>query len=350
MTKKKAFPWIRIIELILILFAVMLVAVSVGSADISVLDSLRMVVSKVPLLRRFVDVSDISTTYEIIIWKVRMPRIFLSALVGGALAVVGTAFQGVFRNSLADPHILGVSSGAALGATFAMLMGASASISFFGLGTVGVFAFIGANLTVFFVYYVTKTAGSVSTTNMLLTGTAVSTMLSAIISFLMTFHHDQIVSVYMWTMGSFSSATWEKVGFLSIFVFVGTIILLAYSGKLNVMMLGEEDAKSLGIDTNRVRRIIIVAASFLVAAAVSVSGIIGFVGLIVPHCVRMVSGADNRRVMPYAFFVGAIFLVLCDTAARTIAAPTEIPVGIITSIFGAPYFIILLITGKRRIS
>lgn len=347
---RKAFPWIRIIELILVLFAVMIVAVSVGSADISVSDSLRMVVSRIPFFGHFVDMSNIGTTYEIIIWKVRMPRIILSALVGGALAVVGTAFQGVFRNSLADPHILGVSSGAALGATFAMLMGASASISFFGLGAVGVFSFIGANVTVFFVYYVTKTAGSISTTNMLLTGTAVSTMLSAIISFLMTFHHDQIVSVYMWTMGSFSAATWEKVGFLSIFVVVGIIILLAYSGKLNVMMLGEEDAKSLGIDTNRVRRIIIIAASFLVAAAVSVSGIIGFVGLIVPHCVRMASGADNRRVMPYAFFVGAIFLVLCDTAARTIAAPTEIPVGIITSIFGAPYFIILLITGKRRIS
>lgn len=343
---RKTFRWICIFELAVILFIVMVAAVSVGSANLSVADSLRMVLDKIPFVRNMIDTSDIGATYETIIWKVRMPRILLSALAGGALAVVGTVFQGVFRNSLADPHILGVSSGAALGATLAMLTGIS--VNLLGLGTIGVFAFAGALITVFLVYRVSRISGEISTTSMLLTGTAISTMLSAVISLLMTFNHDQIVKVYMWTMGSFSSATWEKVGFLAFFALLGTVILIGYSGKLNVMMMGEEDAKCLGIDTDRTRRILIVTASLLVAAAVSVSGVIGFVGLIVPHCVRMVSGSDNRKLMPYVFFVGAIFLTICDTAARTIAAPIEIPVGIITSIFGAPYFIALVLTRRRK--
>lgn len=344
---KKTFQWTRIFELIALLFIAMIVAVSVGSADLSVMDSLRMVLNKIPFISGMVDTSDIGTTYETIIWKVRMPRILLSALAGGALAVVGAAFQGVFKNSLADPHILGVSSGAALGATLAMMTGIY--INFLGLGTIGVFAFAGALVTVFLVYRVSKINGEISTTSMLLTGTAISTMLSAVISLLMTFNNDKIVKVYMWTMGSFSSATWEKVSFLSFFVCIGTAILIGFARKLNVLMMGEEDAKCLGINTEKTRRVIIVVASLLVAATVSVSGVIGFVGLIVPHCVRMISGSDNRRLMPYAFFVGAIFLTVCDTMARTIAAPTEIPVGIITSIFGAPYFIVLVLTRKRRV-
>lgn len=345
---KKAFQWIRIFELIVGLLLVMIVSVTLGSADLSIVDSLRLVVSKIPVINQLIDITDISTTYEVIVWKVRLPRIVLSALAGGALAVVGAVFQGVFGNSLADPHILGVSSGAALGATFAMLTGIS--VSFFGLGTIGVFAFIGALVTVFFVYRISRIGGDISITNMLLTGTAISTMLSALISLLMTFHHSKIEKVYMWTLGSFSAATWEKVGFLALFVLVCVTVLLLFAGKLNIMMLGEEDAKCLGIDTDQIRWILIVMSSLLVAATVSVSGIIGFVGLIVPHCVRMLCGADNRRVMPYSLLTGAILMVICDTLARTIAAPTEIPVGVITSIFGAPYFIALVITRKKKLS
>lgn len=344
---KKTFRWVRIFELILVLFLVMIFSVTLGSADLSVMDSIKLVLAKIPFLNQCMDTTDISTTYEVIVWKVRLPRIVLSALAGGALAVVGAVFQGVFGNSLADPHILGVSSGAALGATFAMLTGIS--VSFFGLGAIGIFAFIGALITVFFVYRISRIGGDISITNMILTGTAMSTMLSAIISMLMTFHHNKIEKVYMWTLGSFSAATWQKVGFLAVFVIVCVIILILYAGKLNVMMLGEEDAKCLGIDTDSVRRTLIVTASLLVAATVSVSGVIGFVGLIVPHCVRMISGSDNRKVLPYSCLVGAIFLLICDTLARTIAAPTEIPVGVITSIFGAPYFIALVIARKKKI-
>lgn len=344
---RKSFQWIRIFELILVLLAVMTVSVTFGSADLSFWDSLRIVVSKIPFVNQLVGTTDISTTYEVIVWKVRLPRIVLSALAGGALAVVGAVFQGVFGNSLADPHILGVSSGAALGATFAILTGVS--VSFFGLGTIGVSAFIGALATVFFVYRISGLGGDISTTNMLLTGTAISTMLSSVISLLMTFNQTQIDKVYMWTLGSFSAATWEKVGFLSFFVVIGITILIAFAGKLNIMMLGEDDAKCLGIDTDKLRKILIITASLLVAATVSISGVIGFVGLIVPHCVRFISGSDNRRLIPYSFFAGAIFLSICDTLARTVAAPTEIPVGVITSIFGAPYFIALVIARKKKL-
>lgn len=344
---KNRVVWVRVAELSLLLLLVMIFAISVGSADLSMWDSFQIVLHKIPGLDSVVNVSELAATYDKIIWQVRMPRILTSAMVGGALAIVGATFQGVFQNSLADPHILGVSSGAALGATFAMLTGAS--VSFMGLGTIGVFAFLGAMVTVFLVYRVAGFGGQISTTNMLLTGTAVSTMLSSIISLLMTFNNNQIAKVYMWTMGSFSSSTWEKVIFLAVFVLIGAVIMVAYSGKLNILMMGEEDAQCLGVDVSKTKTILIVTASLLVAASVSVSGIIGFVGLIIPHCVRMICGSDNRKLIPYVFFVGAIFLVFCDTIARTIAMPTEIPVGIITSIFGAPYFVMLVVTRRRKI-
>lgn len=325
----------------------MIFSVSVGSADLSFLDSLRLAAAKIPYLGRFVETSHLDAKYEVIVWKVRMPRVVMSALVGAALAVVGAAFQGIFRNPLADPHILGVSSGAAFGATLAMLFGTTSG--FLGLGAMGTSAFIGALATVFLVYNISRIGGEISVTNMLLVGTALSTFLSSCISLLMTFHSDRIDKVYMWTLGSFSSATWEKVGFLAVFVLFGVGALFLYAGKLNIILLGEDEAKCLGIDVVKTRRRIITAASLLVGAAVAVSGIIGFVGLIIPHCVRMISGADNRKLMPYAFLAGAVFVVLCDTVARTVAAPTEIPVGIITSMFGAPYFIFLVFSQRKKV-
>ena len=333
--------------LAVILLFTMTFSASVGSADLAFVDSLKIVVAKLPFLGRFVDTAEFGPKYEVIVWQVRMPRIMMSALVGAALSVVGAAFQGIFGNPLADPHILGVSSGAAFGATLAMLSGVTAG--FMGLGAVGAFAFAGALFTVFIVYHVSKISGEISVTGMLLTGTAISTLLSSLISLLMTFHNDRIEKVYMWTMGSFSAATWGKIRFLSIFVFVGVAVIFLYAGKLNIILMGDDEAKCLGIDVDRIRRRIIMAASLLVGAAVAVSGIIGFVGLIIPHCIRLISGSDNKKLMPYAFFMGAIFVTLCDTVARTVAAPTEIPVGIITSMLGAPYFIFLVLKRRRRI-
>ncbi len=351
-TKKKnsgVSAWVIVI-LILVLAAVILIAMSVGSADISVGDSFRIILSRLPGFSNLIDSEQFRQPDLTVIWSVRLPRIFVAVFVGGILSIVGAAFQSIFRNPLADPHILGISSGAALGATIAMLIPAVSglAIPFLGLGSTGVFAFGGALLTVFIVYNVAKIGGRYSTVNVLLTGTAISTLFSSLISLLMTFHNDQIGKVYMWTMGSFNSASWARVRFVLIFAVAGVIILSLCAQKLNVMLMGEEDAECLGINVQRLRRFVIVFASILVAAAVSVSGIIGFVGLMIPHCVRMVCGPDLRKIIPYGFFVGAAFLVACDTLARTIAAPTEIPVGIITAICGAPYFIYLVWRQFRR--
>ncbi|MCD7708959.1 MAG: iron ABC transporter permease [Clostridiales bacterium] len=335
--------------LFFILFIVMVCSLSVGSADISVGDSLGIVLDRIPLIGNLIDGSGFSKSSLTVIWSVRFPRICLSALVGGILAIVGAAFQSIFRNPLADPHILGVSSGAALGATVAMLFpGITVSVAILGLGTTGVMAFVGAIISVFIVYSVAKIGGRYSTVNMLLTGTAMSTLFSSLISLFMTFHNDQIGKVYMWTMGSFSSASWPRARFVFIFAVAGVIILSALSRKLNVLALGDEEAECLGISTKKLRRAVIIISTILVAAAVSVSGIIGFVGLMMPHCVRMICGPDLRKVIPYGFFTGAIFIVICDTLARTVTAPTEIPVGIITSICGAPYFIFLVWRQYRR--
>ncbi len=339
-----------IVLLAVVLALVILVAMSVGSAGITVGDSFRIILANIPGFRHWIDATQFSGPDWTVIWSVRLPRIFEAALVGGILSIVGAAFQSIFRNPLADPHILGISSGAAFGATIAMLTPAVSglAIPFLGLGSTGVFAFGGALFTVFIVYQVARIGGRYSTVNVLLTGTAISTLFSSLISLMMTFNHDQIGKVYMWTMGSFNSASWARTRFVLPFAVAGLIVLCLCAQRLNIMLLGEEDAECLGVNTRRLRNGVIVLSSILVAAAVSVSGIIGFVGLMIPHCVRMVCGADLRRIILYGFFVGAAFLVACDTLARTIAAPTEIPVGIITAICGAPYFIYLVWRQFRR--
>ena len=339
---------IKIILLISLLMLVIVFSASVGSADLSMADSFRIMLSRIPLLKRTVDVSDIKQVYFTIVFNIRLPRICLAGLTGCGLAVSGAAYQGLFRNALADPHVLGVSSGAAVGATFAILSGIN--ISFLGLGAVGLCAFAGAMLTIIFVYSISITSGRLPVVQLLLAGTAVSSLLSSIISLFMTFNKEGIEKVYMWTLGSFSAANWTKVLYLLIFAAAVTLGIMYFSRELNMLMLGEDTAESLGVNINKIERLLIVISSLLVAACVSVSGIIGFVGLIIPHCMRMLCGVDYKRLIPFACFGGAIFMIICDTAARTIAAPSEIPVGIITSILGAPYFIYLIKKNKKKIS
>lgn len=347
MKEKKSSFLIPMVWLVVLLIIAIVISASVGSSGISIQDSIKIILNKIPLINKLIDCSDIKDVYFRIIYQVRLPRILLSGLVGGGLAVVGCAFQGLFRNPLADPHILGVSSGAALGATLAMLSGLS--FSFAGLGVVGLFAFVGALLTVVLVYFIAGVGRTSSISSVLLTGTAVSTLLSAVVSLLMTFNREQLEKVYMWTLGSFSAASWTKVLFLLIFVTIGSFSLIFYGKELNVILTGEDSALTLGINIKKVKRHIIIWASLLVAACVSVSGIIGFVGLIIPHCIRLISGPNHRRLLPFSIFAGAIFMILCDTIARTIAAPSEIPVGVITAVFGAPYFIFLLYYSNKKL-
>lgn len=338
--------WLKVI-LIFVLVLCVAISASIGSADLSVTDSLKIIASRIPYIGKYINYSEIAVVYSKIIWQIRMPRILLAGFVGCGLSVVGAAFQGMFRNPLADPHILGVSSGAALGATIAMLSGIGFHL--IGLGMIGTFAFIGALLTAFIVYQLSCVGNKLPVVNILLTGIAVSTMLSAIISFLMTFHHDKIEKVYLWTMGSFSAATWDRVLFLAIITVTCCGAIIIFSRELDVIMTGNDTAESLGINTARIKKIIIMVASLQVAACVSVSGMIGFVGLVIPHCLRMISGPKHKVLLPLSCLGGAIFMIICDTIARNAAAPSEIPVGVITAILGTPYFIYLLQRNKRGV-
>ncbi|SFR72568.1 FecCD family ABC transporter permease [Anaeromicropila populeti] len=335
-----------IFPLVIILLFSVVCSASLGSANLTVLDSLKIIADRIPVLKNLIKTEMIPEVYTRIVWDIRMPRILFAGLTGCGLSVVGAAFQGLFRNPLADPHILGVSSGAAAGATIAMLSGIGFTIM--GFGVIGVFAFLGALLTVLIVYRISCVGNKLPVVNILLTGTAISTMLSSLISLLMTFHHNQIEKVYLWTLGSFSAASWSKVVFLTIFVFVCTIVIFIFSKELDVILTGNETAESLGIDTAKIKKIIIVSASLLVAACVSVSGIIGFVGLVVPHCIRILSGPKHQKLIPLTGIGGAVFMIFCDTIARTAAAPSEIPVGVITAMLGTPYFIYLLQRNKRK--
>ncbi len=314
--------------LVFILILCIAISASFGSADLSVTDS----ASRIPYLGKFINMSVITQAnpnYPKIVWQIRMPRILLAGFVGCGLSVVGAAFQGLFRNTLADPHILGVSSGAAVGATIAMLSGIG--FGFLGLGVIGTFAFIGALLTAFIVYRLSCVGNKLPVVNILLTGTVVSTMLSSTISLLMTFNHDKIEKVYLWTLGSFSAATWDRVLFLAVFTVICCGVITVFSRELDVLTTGND-----------------MAASLQVAACVSVSGIIGFVGLVIPHCIRIISGSKHKVLLPLSGLGGAIFMIVCDTIARNAVAPSEIPVGVITAMLGTPYFIYLLQRNKRK--
>lgn len=324
---------------------VILLSASVGSADLSVGGSLRLLFSKLPFFGKWVDVSDLKAVYQTILFQVRLPRILLAGLVGAGLSLTGAVFQGLFRNPLADPHVLGVSSGAAIGATFAILGGIQ--MNFLGLGAVGICAFLGAMTTIVLVYQVACVRERMSVMNVLLTGTAISTMLSAGISLMMSLNQEGIEKVYMWTLGSFSSASWIKVGYLAVCLLICGIGLEVVANDLNLLLTGEDAAESMGVDLVRLKKLVIFLASFLVAACVSVSGIIGFVGLIIPHCMRMIGGSNYRSLLPFSLIGGAVFMVLCDMVARTVTAPSEIPVGVVTSLIGAPYFIYLIYRNGR---
>ncbi len=327
-------------------FAALVLSVCAGSANLGAGDALRLLAAKIPGIGGLVDTGGISEVYGRILFQVRLPRVCLAGLCGAGLSLTGAAFQGLFRNPLADPHILGVSSGAALGATVAMLFGSGAW--FGGFSMTGISAFFGGLAAVFVVYRVASYSGTAQTVHLLLAGTAVSSFLSALISFLMTRNQDELKKIYMWTLGSFDTASWEKVRFLAFFLVLCGAVLFAFARELNLLATGEDTAVTLGVPIAATRVIIIVAGTFLVAACVSVSGVIGFVGLIVPHCMRLVFGPGHKRLLPCAALCGAFFMMFCDTLARTVTAPAEIPVGVVTAMIGAPYFIFLLAGSKRR--
>ncbi|NWF56078.1 MAG: iron ABC transporter permease [Syntrophaceae bacterium] len=276
-----------------------------------------------------------------IILDLRLPRILSGALVGSALAMAGAVLQALLRNPLADPFVLGISSGAAVGAVLAILFGLGAT--FLGAYAIPGSAFGGALFTLFLVYFIARTEGRAPTNTMLLAGVIVSSFFSAVIMFLISATSDeQIYNVTFWLMGNLEYMASQPLWIVFFFLIVGGGILLSLARDFNLLSLGEETASELGVDVERVKKTAFIFASLITGAVVSVSGLIGFVGLIVPHVVRMVWGPDHRFLLPASALVGAMLMVVADTLARTVMAPTEIPVGVVTAMGGAPFFVYLL--------
>ena len=274
--------------------------------------------------------------------QLRLPRVVMSALVGAVLSVCGAAYQSIFRNPLTDPYVLGVSSGASLGAAVAILLGLEAF-----LWGVGGMALAAALATVVLIYRIASIGNRMHTTTLLLTGVCLTLLISALISFLMVLNQEKMDAIIFWTMGSFGSSGWMDVWLMAPVAVVGIGVVLWHSRDLNLLLAGSEAARSMGVEVERVKRILLLATTLMVAFAVSSCGVIGFVGLIVPHAVRLVAGPDNRRLVPYSMLCGALFVLVCDTLARTLLRPSELPVGSLTSMVGAPLFIYLLYKNKR---
>ena len=284
-------------------------------------------------------------SYKTIIMDIRFPRILLAALVGCALAVSGVVMQSIFRNPMADPFIIGLSSGAAVGASISILMGLSISI---GIYSTPFLAFVGAGLTIFGVYFIARSRGNVRVETLLLIGIAIGSFLTAVTSFLMYMANEQFRFLFFWLLGGLNKASWNTLAIAFSLILLGVIIIQFFARDLNAMVLGEEPAMHLGIDTGSVKKILLFFSSLVVGTAVAFTGIIGFVGLITPHIMRILVGPNHRILLPASALAGAIFLIWSDTIARTILSPTEIPVGIITAFCGAPFFVYLLQKSKKR--
>jgi iron complex transport system permease protein len=336
--------WLPILLSLLVL--AVSISLSVGSAHIS-----EKIVWKVLLDKFFFAHAGLpsvqSDPTSVIIWQIRLPRILLSALVGAALSAAGVAYQGVLRNPLADPFILGVSSGASLGAAMVMILGWQAAL--LGQWTLPLVAFLSGLLTLGAVYGLAQMKGRVQVESLILAGVVIQALISAVLSFLLTIAKEKLPAVLFWMMGSFSLADWSYIKILIPLSCTGIVIIWVFSGSLNVLSLGEETASYLGVPVTMVRIVLLVTASLLTGAAVSFSGVIGFVGLIIPHMVRLLFGSDHRVLLPLSVGGGALLLVIADTLARTLLDGIELPIGIFTALLGAPFFGYLLRKVKKRV-
>ena len=286
---------------------------------------------------------------HIILWQVRIPRVLLAFMVGGSLAAVGASLQALLRNPLADPFVIGISSGAALGASVAILFGVG--LSTLTLLVLPFCAFLGALLSLLVIYRIAVSYGSFSIHTLLLGGVVLNAVFSALILFLTTLADPYKASgMYAWLMGSLTGPDFQTVLVLAGYLFLGIFVLVSQASALNVLTLGEEAARSLGVDVERVKRVIFTASALVTGAVVAFSGLIGFVGLIVPHAVRLMFGADHRLLLLASGIVGGMFLMVADTVARTLLSPAEIPVGVVTALVGGPIFLYLLVQRRGRIS
>lgn len=282
-----------------------------------------------------------------IVWKIRMPRVVLAGLVGASLAIAGAAFQSLLKNPLADPYTLGVSSGASVGAVATLFFGIS--IPFLGIFTLPVFSMVGALVTMLLVISFAKLVDrGMKMETIILTGIIFSSFLGSVISLMIALTGEELRQIIGWLLGSVSMRGWSFVQMALPFVIIGTFLLWINRRELNAMLFGEERAKHLGVDVKKRKMMILIGGSMLTGTAVSVSGTIGFVGLVVPHMTRLLFGSDNRHVLPLSFINGASLLIICDLVSRTIISPTELPIGVITAFIGAPVFAFIFFKQRKK--
>lgn len=327
-----------------VLLALMVYAVTLGSVYIEPNIILRSILEWIKYGMDGVTCDD---SIRFIIFEVRLPRIILAVLTGSLLSMAGAVYQAIFQNPMADPYVIGISSGAAFGATIAIIF--LPPMMLLGNSIVSLAAFLSAILTSILVYFISKTKRGVDTFSLLLTGVVISTVLSSFISLMMLAHQDEAMKIMTWTMGSFNAKSWNHVITILIPTVIGIFFTIYHGKDLNVLVMGEEEAMSMGLDTKRLKRNMLLICALLTSIAVSVSGIIGFVGLIVPHFIRLIFGSEHKFLLKASFVFGAIFMLLSDTIARSLLGGFEIPVGIITSLIGGPLFLILLMRYRRNL-
>lgn len=315
----------------------MVVAAAIGVIPIPV----KVVIQSIGQKFGFFSDLQIADYYQVTLWQLRIPRIVMSVLAGAALAICGGVFQSIFRNPVCDPYILGISSGASIGAAVAFILGWDAVV--FGITLP---ALVTAMLTLFVILGIARVKGKHNTNTLLLIGIALNFLISALITLLIVMNQKEMHKIYFWTMGSLTHVSWLEIAWLIPVMAICVSILFYYSKAMNIMQVGTETAQTLGIDTQKTTYVVLITSSILISVVVSFCGSIGFIGLIMPHVARLLFGSNNRRLFTYSLFFGAFFLLVADTLARTIAAPAELPVGSITALAGAPYFIYLVLRKK----
>ncbi|QOY35916.1 FecCD family ABC transporter permease [Anaerobacillus isosaccharinicus] len=339
-TTNKVVPYIIVISLLL--FS-LLIGISIGSVSIPISNIIMVIIGKVvyaPLL------DHVEPMLINIIWNIRLPRVLLAMFVGSSLALAGAAFQGFLKNPLADPYTLGVSSGAALGAVIVLFFGIT--IPFLGKMTLPIFSILLGFLTLLLVISFAKLINRhMAVETIILTGIIFSSFLGSLISLMIALTGEELRQIIGWLMGSVSMRGWEYVKLQIPFFILGTLMLLFNCRELNALSFGEETAKHLGVNIQTRKLLILLGAALLTGSAVAVSGTIGFVGLVIPHLVRLLWGADHKHLLPLATICGGAFLILADLLARTVISPTEIPIGVITALIGGPVFGIILFKARR---
>jgi iron complex transport system permease protein len=329
--------WVSFAVLLLLLGLVVLLATSIGSVKIPLSETWRILVDRLPFIRL---PQDWSAGSGVIVWDIRLPRVLLAGTVGMALSVAGATYQGLFRNPLADPYLIGVAQGSALGAVIGFLLPVAGLGATYGL--IPALAFAGALASVLVVYSLARVGKTLPMSTLILAGVALGALLGAVVAYLTITSGQVMRSIMFWLSGSFSLAQWSELRVVLPVTLIGSCFIMLFGRPLNIMQLDEEQAQQLGVNVERLKLILLLVATLITATAVSFVGIIGFVGIIIPHAVRLIWGPDYRFLLPLSMLCGAIFLILGDLAARTLMAPSEIPIGVITALAGAPFFLYLL--------